>query len=396
MKHDFDMPVPRRGSHSYKWDSAAADVSPMWVADMDFRTAPHVIAALERRVQHGIFGYVKVPPAYYDAVTGWFARRHSFDFDRKWLLYTTGVVPALSAIIRALTAPGDAVMLLTPVYNCFFSSISNQGCDPLAVELLYRDGVYTIDFAALERQAAQQQVKLLLLCNPHNPVGRAWTREELTRIGQICMNNNVLVVSDEIHCDLVYPRQRHVPFASISEDFLRGSVTCSSPTKTFNLAGLHVANILARDETIRQKIDRALNVHEVCELNPFAVEALIAAYNEGEGWLDQLLSYLYGNYAVLTDFLKRHLPQLRATSLEATYLVWVDCSLLKLPSSRLARLLLDQHQLWVNEGTLYGTAGEGFIRINIACPREALIEGLLKLNDAVNGVANMSPCGAPD
>jgi cystathionine beta-lyase len=243
MPYDFDQQIERRGSNSYKWDATDTDVLPMWVADMDFQTAPAIIHALERRVRHGIFGYVKVPPAYFDAVTGWHARRHGFVFKKEWLLYTTGVVPALPAVIKALTIPGDKVMALTPVYNCFYSSIGNQGCDTVAVDLLYRDGSYSINFAELEKHASDSAVKLLLLCNPHNPTGRVWTRDELTQIGNICLRNGVIVVSDEIHCDLVYSGHRHIPFASISDTFLHGSVTCSSPTKTFNLAGLHVANI---------------------------------------------------------------------------------------------------------------------------------------------------------
>jgi cystathionine beta-lyase len=383
MSYDFDQRIPRRGSNSTKWDSANSDVLPMWVADMDFQTAPAVIRALERRVQHGIFGYVKVPPAYFDAVTDWHARRHGFVFNKEWLLYTTGVVPALSAVIRALTAPGDKVIVQTPVYNCFYSSIRNQGCEAVAVNLLYQDGLYSIDFAALEKQASDPDVKLLLLCNPHNPVGRVWTREELTQIGNICLRNDVIVVSDEIHCDLVHSGHRHTPFASISDAFLHGSVTCSSPTKTFNLAGLHVANILAADNERRRKIDKVLNVHEVCELNPFAVEALIAAYNESEDWLDELMSYLGDNYEYLVHFLKSHLPCLRVTPLQATYLVWVDCSALKKSAEEIAANLLEKEKLWINQGTIYGPGGEGFIRINIACPRDVLIEGLTRLRNAL-------------
>jgi cystathionine beta-lyase len=382
MSYDFDQAVSRRGSNSSKWDSADDSVLPMWVADMDFQTAPAIISALQERVQHGIFGYVKVPPAYFDAVTAWHARRHGFFFQKEWLLYTTGVVPALSAIIKALTEPGDKVIVQTPVYNCFFSSIRNQGCETLAVDLHYEDGRYSMDFVELEKQASDPGVKLLLLCNPHNPVGRAWTAEELTRLGEICLRNDVIVVSDEIHCDLVHAGHRHVPFGSISEAFLRNSVTCSSPTKTFNLAGLHVANILAADEGMRRRIDKVLNIHEVCELNPFGVVALIAAYNESEDWLDGLLRYLGENYAYVLGYLERHLPAIRVLPLEATYLVWIDCSAYQLPVAQLAAFLLTDEKLWVNEGTMYGQSGEGFIRMNIACPRGVLTEGLRRLKDA--------------
>jgi cystathionine beta-lyase len=380
MKYNFDEIVIRRNTNSYKWDTAADnDVLPMWVADMDFRTAPSIIEALHQRAEHGVFGYTKVPQAYYDATVSWFQRRHNFIIDKEWILFTSGVVPALSAIIKALTVPGDKVLVQTPVYNCFFSSIRNDECEMVANELVYRDGVYSIDFDGLEQKTADPKVKLMLLCNPHNPVGRVWTLEELERIGEICFRNNVIVVSDEIHCDLVYDGYTHIPFASIGEKFLQNSVTCIAPTKTFNLAGIQVANIVAKDEEIRKKIDKALNVNEVCEINAFAIEALIAAYTKGESWLEQFKEYLHENYKVLIQFFKDHLPQLLVLPLEATYLVWVDCSALKKTSEEIVKELLEKEKLWVNEGTMYGEAGEGFIRINIATRRENLIKGLEKI-----------------
>lgn len=384
MKYNFDELVPRRGSNSYKWDSAGSeDVLPMWVADMDFRTAPAVVEALRKRVEHGIFGYVKVPAAYYDAIGDWFKRRHSWRVEKDWILFTTGVVPALSAIIKALTHPGDKVLVQTPVYNCFFSSIRNDECEMVANPLIYRNGAYSIDFDDLEKKAADPRVKLLLLCNPHNPAGRVWTRHELTRIGEICLRNDVFVVADEIHCELVYPGHQYIPFASISEDFLHSSVTCTSPSKAFNLAGLQVANIFAANPAVRKKIDKALNVNEVCEINPFAVEALIAAYNEGEEWLEELKQYLLGNYNYLKRFFEEQLPQFPVLALEGTYLVWVDCSVLKQSSEEIVKMLLEKEMLWVNEGSMYGEAGEGFIRINIACPRQLLIEGLNRIARAL-------------
>ena len=384
MKYNFDELIPRRGSNSYKWDSAGSeDVLPMWVADMDFRTAPAVVEALRKRVEHGIFGYVKVPAAYYDAIRDWFKRRHSWVIEKDWVLFTTGVVPALSAVIKALTHPGDKVLVQTPVYNCFFSSIRNDECEMVANPLIYRNGAYSIDFDDLEKKAADPRVKLLLLCNPHNPAGRVWTRQELTRIGEICLKNDVFVVVDEIHCELVYPGHQYIPFASISEDFLHSSVTCTSPSKAFNLAGLQVANIFAANPAVRKKIDKALNVNEVCEINPFAVEALIAAYNEGEEWLEELRQYLLGNYNYLKRFFEEQLPQFPVLALEGTYLVWVDCSVLKQSSEEIVKVLLEKEMLWVNEGSMYGEAGEGFIRINIACPRQLLIEGLNRIARAL-------------
>lgn len=377
MKYNFDEPVIRRGSNSYKWDAAKDDnVLPMWVADMDFRTAPPIIDALAKRVQHGVFGYTKVPQTYFDAVTGWFRRRHNFTIQKDWILFTSGVVPALSAVIKALTEPGDKVIVQTPVYNCFFSSIRNDECEMIANELIYENGTYSIDFDDLEKKAADPKAKLLLLCSPHNPVGRVWQREELQRIGNICLRNNVIIVSDEIHCDLVHAGHTHIPFASVSDEFVPHTVTCTAPSKTFNLAGIQVANIIAADEGIRRKIDKALNVNEVCEINAFAVEALIAAYNEGEDWLEELKTYLYENYIALTDFFKEYLPHLPVLPLEATYLVWIDCAALNETSEQIAGKLLEKEKLWINEGTMYGSAGEGFIRINIATQRVNLLKGL--------------------
>ena len=384
MKYNFDEIIPRRGTNSYKWDSAGdADVLPMWVADMDFRTAPPVVEALRKRVEHGIFGYVRVPDAYYAAVTNWFARRHDWQIEKEWIIYTTGVVPALSAVIKALTAPGDKVMVQTPVYNCFFSSIRNNGCGMIANPLIYRNGTYQIDFADLEQKAADPSVKVLLLCNPHNPAGRVWTKQELTRIGDICIRNNVWVVADEIHCELVFPGHTYIPFASISQEFLMHSVTCTSPSKAFNLAGLQIANIISADTDIRTKIDKAININEDCDVNPFGVEALMAAYNDGEEWLEELKQYLFANYNYLRVYFEEYLPEFPVATLEGTYLVWADCSVLNQSSDETVKTLLEKEKLWVNEGSLYGEAGEGFIRINIACPRQQLIEGLNRLRRAL-------------
>ena len=385
MKYNFDEIVPRRGTNSYKWDSAGdADVLPMWVADMDFRTAPSVVEALKRRVEHGIFGYVRVPDTYYEAITGWFAGRHGWQIEKEWIIYTTGVVPALSAVIKALTTPGDKVIVQTPVYNCFFSSIRNNGCEVAANPLIYTDGTYQMDFIDLERKAADPSVKVLLLCNPHNPAGRVWTKQELTRLGEICLRNNVWVVADEIHCELVFPGHTYIPFASVSEEFLMHSVTCTSPSKAFNLAGLQIANIVSADADIRMKINKAININEVCDVNPFGVEALIAAYNDGEEWLEELNQYLFANYHCLRAYFDKYLPEFPVMPLEGTYLVWVDCSTLKQSSEDIVKTLLEKEKLWVNEGNLYGEAGEGFVRINIAGPRQRLIEGLNRMRRALS------------
>lgn len=394
MKYDFDEIISRRNSNSYKWDAVMEEgVLPMWVADMDFRTAPAVVEVLRKRMDHGIFGYTKVPPVYYDAIINWFTRRHGWQIDRDWIIYTSGVVPALSAIIKALTVPGDRVLVQTPVYNCFFSSIRNNGCEIVANPLVYTNGTYRIDFDDLARKATDPKVRLLLLCNPHNPVGRVWTRAELMCIGEICLRNDVLVVADEIHCELVYSGHTYIPFASISDDFRTRSVTCTSPSKAFNLAGLQIANIFAADESVRVKIDKAINLNEVCDVNPFGVEALVAAYNDGEEWLEELKCYLSDNYLYMRTFFNKYLPQFPVVKLEGTYLVWVDCSVLNRSSKEIAELLLKAEKLCINEGSMYGEVGEGFIRINIACPRQILIDGLNRLK---RGLKEMSLCYCRD
>ena len=337
MKYDFDTIISRRGTNSYKWDIPEEEnVLPMWVADMDFRTAPAIIDALQKRVAHGIFGYTKVPEAYYDAVVRWFDDRHRWQVDSRWIIYTSGLVPALSAIIKALAMPGDKVIVQTPAYNCFYSSIRNDGCELFANNLIYQDGRYVIDFADLERKASDPKAKILLLCNPHNPVGRVWTPEELQHIGDICLRNEVFVVADEIHCELTYEGYDYTPFASI-------------------------------------------NINEVCDVNPFGVIATMAAYNEGGEWLDALRKYLRGNYEYLCRFFKERLPQYPVLPLEGTYLVWIDCSASGINSDAVALRLQEQQHLMVNSGTMYGPGGEGFIRLNIACPRALLADGLERM-----------------
>lgn len=376
MKYDFDKTIDRRATNSYKWDSAPEGVLPMWVADMDFRTAPAIIDALQKRVAHGIFGYTRVPDAYYDAVTSWFSRRHGWDIDREWIIYTSGVVPAVSAVIKALTVPGDKVIVQTPVYNCFFSSIRNNGCEIVSNPLRRTADTYEMDFDALERCAADPRAKVMLLCNPHNPAGRVWTPDELTRLGNICLRNGVTVVADEIHCELVYQGFKYTPFASLSDAFLHRSVTCVSPSKAFNIAGLQIANIVAFDNDLRSRIDKAININEVCDVNPFGVAATIAAYNEGEEWLNQLVDYLHGNYEAMAEFCRRELPEFPITRLEGTYLVWMDCSSFGMPSDALEHALLEDARLWLNAGTMYGAEGEGYMRWNIACPRSVMLDGL--------------------
>lgn len=384
--YNFDEKVNRRGTASAKWDEdPTPGMLPMWVADMDFRTAPPVIEAIKARAEHGVFGYEHVTQSYYDALTSWFTRRHGWTFRAEWVIYTSGVVPAISAIIKAMTHEGDRVLVETPVYNCFFSSIRNNGCVAEEAHLVYEDNTYHIDFDDFERRCSREDVKVFLLCNPHNPAGRVWTRDELKRMGDICLRHNVFVIADEIHCDLTMPGYDYTPFASISDDFLQHSATCNAPTKTFNLAGLQIANIVAADSVTRARIDRAININEVCDVGVFGPVALEAAYNKGEEWLDELRAYIKSNYDYLTAFIALHLPELKVVKLEGTYLVWIDCTALDRPSPVITEELRRTVRLWLNDGELYGERTAPFVRMNIACPRSTVEEGLSRLHKALRG-----------
>lgn len=386
MIYNFDEIIPRRHTNSVKWDEAAQDdIIPLWVADMDFPVLPQIIEALHRRVDHGVFGYTYVPDSYYQSVIRWFKERHGLQgVKQSDIIYTSGVVPAISAIVRGLTLPGDKVLVQTPVYNCFFSSIRNQGCLVEENHLVYKNNTYVVDWDDFERKCADSRVRIFLLCNPHNPAGRVWKKEELQRMGEICQKHDVFVISDEIHCELVMPGNDYTPFASLSDDFLKNSATCVAPTKAFNIAGLQIANIIVKDRTKRERIDRAINIHEVCDVNPFGVIATEAAYTEeGAEWLRQLNTYLFANYRFLCDFFSKHFPSLEVVKLEGTYLVWVDCSSLGKSSTEIVNNLY-RHGVWMNDGVMYGENKGAFIRINIACPRKILEEGLLRMEKALH------------
>ncbi|MGV3761517.1 MalY/PatB family protein [Parapedobacter sp.] len=383
MDNHFDEYIDRKGTDSIKWDAAASNVLPMWIADMDFKTAPAIQAALEKRVAHGVFGYTLTPDRFFEAIIGWWQKRHGYTLQKDWIRSVTGVIPALSAIIRALTAVGDKVLVQPPVYNHFYIAIAH--CDRQVIEnnLRFTDGHYRIDFEDLEAKAADPAVKLMLLCSPHNPVGRVWAISELQRIGEICGKHSVVVLSDEIHSDLVYPGRKHTPFASLNGiDGLR-SVTVSSPSKTFNLAGLQVGYLFSEHNDLMTQIQQVLAAQEMELLSPFAIEALIAAYEEGEEWLESLLTYLKGNFTYLTDFCAKHLPQIEVMQLQATYLAWLDCQAIFSSSADFSNKLVQQEKVWLNPGTLYGDAGEGFLRMNIACPRPLLEEALARLAKGV-------------
>ena len=387
MKYNFDEIIPRRNTNSVKWDEAAQDdIIPLWVADMDFRVLPQITEALRQRVDHGVFGYTHVPDSYYESVIRWFKDRHGLQGVKPSdIIYTSGVVPAISAIVRGLTLPGDKVLVQTPVYNCFFSSIRNQGCLVEENHLVYKNNTYVVDWDDFERKCADSRVRIFLLCNPHNPAGRVWKKEELLRMGEICQKHDVFVISDEIHCELVMPGNEYTPFASLSDGFLKNSATCVAPTKAFNIAGLQIANIIVKDRNKRERIDRAINIHEVCDVNPFGVIATEAAYTEeGAEWLRQLNTYLFANYRFLCNFFSKHFPSLEVVKLEGTYLVWVDCSSLGKSSTEIVNNLY-RHGVWMNDGVMYGENQRAFIRINIACPRKILEEGLLRMEKALHG-----------
>lgn len=374
----------RSGTGSYKWDEYPGTI-PLWVADMDFPTAPCVIDALKRRVGHGVFGYTLVRDEYYEALTQWFATRHGFEFSREDVLYTSGVVPALSAIIKALTTPGEGVIVLTPVYNCFFSSIRNNGCRIVECPLLSEPAgdaefSYRIDYESLERIASERSSTMLLLCNPHNPGGRVWDTEELTRIRDICRAHGVTVVSDEIHCELTMPGYKYIPYGIID----REAIVCMSPSKAFNTAGLQIANIVCRSAEKRRLIDRAININEVCDVNPFGIEALIASYTPaGEKWLDSLKAYLYGNWAYTREFFHSNFPQCSLANLEATYLPWIDVSAMGETGTSLAGRIEHECRVKVNEGAMYGD--DRYIRINIACTRQLLQEAFDRIKKTGSG-----------
>lgn len=389
MEYDFSRPTERRGTDSYKWDSEPeTDIIPLWVADMDFETFPGITEALQRRVAHGIFGYTRVPEAYYEAVCNWFGKHHGWHINREDIIYTSGVVPAVSAVIKALTLPGDQVIVQGPVYNCFFSSIRNNGCETVSNSLIYNKEElrYEIDFDDLERKLAHERARLMLLCNPHNPGGRVWTRDELTRVAELCRKYGVRVVSDEIHCELTLYDNEYVPFGSLPDELSRGSITCCSPSKAFNTAGLQIANIVCRDAEVRNRIDRAININEVCDVNPFGVIALQAAYSdEGYEWLTQLRAYISSNYDLLRERFARELPKCKVMRMEGTYLAWIDCSELHISSDEIEEMLMHENKVWVNAGSMYGTEGAAFIRINMACTSELLNEGITRI---VNGLGN--------
>lgn len=382
MKFDFDALTERRGTASLKWETAENEL-PMWVADMDFATAPPITSAIQKRAQSGIFGYSTVPEGWRNAICDWWKARHDFQLSSEWLVFCSGVVPAISSIVRKLSTAGENVLVQTPVYNIFFNSITNNGRHILENKLAYDGEEYHIDFDDLERKLSDPQTTLMLLCNPHNPIGRIWDRDTLRKIAELCLKHHVVVISDEIHCDLTEPGFSYVPFANVSEHAAQNSITCVSPSKAFNLAGLQTAAVIVPNEVLRHKVERALNTDEIAEPNVFAVDATIAAFTQGAEWLDELRSYLLENKRVVSDFLEKELPQIKLVPAHATYLLWLDCSKVSDNSGVLAGFIRENSGLWLSDGSNYGENGKQFLRMNIACPCQRLMDALRRLKRGV-------------
>lgn len=387
MTYDFDRITDRRNTDSLKWDVAANEL-PMWVADMDFETAPAIKEAIEARAAHGIYGYTILPDAWYDAYIGWWQNRHGFTMERDWLIFCTGVVPAISSIVRKLTTPAEKVLVMTPVYNIFFNSIRNNGREILECPLHFDGQSYSVDLAELEQKLADPQTTLMLLCNPHNPIGKIWDRETLAAIGTLCRRHHVTVVADEIHCDLTTPGCDYVPFASVSEDCRTNSITCLAPTKAFNIAGLQTAAVSVPDPTLRHKVWRGLNTDEVAEPNAFAVTAAIAAFTKGAPWLSELRAYIAENRKVTTAFVEKEIPQIHVVGGDATYLLWLCCNSLRTDSETLAAFIRRETGLYLSAGGAYGGDGDTFLRMNIACPRSTLEDGLERLKKGIEAFIN--------
>ena len=381
MKFDFDTVHNRRNTGSVKWDVGENEL-PMWVADMDFETAPAVKRALTERAKHGIFGYADLPDAWYDAYIGWWGKRHGLQMEKDGLLFCTGVVAALSSAVRKLTTPNEQVVIQTPVYNIFFNSILNNGCRVLENRLLYRDGAYRMDLADLERKLADPQTTLMILCNPQNPVGKIWDRETLAAVGELCRKHHVTVLADEIHCDIAIPGKAYVPFASVSDACRQVSVTCIAPTKAFNLAGIQSAAVYVPDPVLRHKIWRGINTDEVAEPNVFAVEGAVAAFTKGGPWLDAMNAYVAQNRETVKAFLESRLPDVKLVPGEATYLLWLDIRKIG-KSDDVAAFLREKTGLFLTSGSVYGGNGEGFLRMNVACPRATLEDGLKRLEEGI-------------
>ena len=384
---DFDFNTERRGTNSMKWDIAENEL-PMWVADMDFETAPCVTEALINRAKHGVFGYTIVPDEWYAAIISWWKRRHNFTIDKSWLQFCTGIVPAISCIVKRITNLGDRVAVLTPAFDIFYHSIENAGRTVAECKLTCSNGKYGIDFGNLEEVLSHPLTTMLIFCNPHNPTGNIWTKDEIAKVGALCKKHGVTVLSDEIHCDLTATDYKYIPFASVSEECKDNTITCISASKAFNFAGLQSAAVVVPNAHLREKIVRGLNSDEVAEPNCFAVEGTVAAFNEGEEWLEELKKYLAQNRKCVNEYLEKHLPEVKAIQANATYVVWIDCSAVTGNSDNLCEFLRQKTGLILSSGKQYRGNGATFVRMNTACNRERLRDGLERFVKGVKEYIN--------
>ena len=387
MKFDFDKITERRNTGSLKWDVREGEL-PMWVADMDFETAPAVKEAVARVAERGIYGYSTVPDEYFLSISDFWKSRHGFYFDPSWMVYSNGIVAAISSMVRKLTTPAENVLIQAPVYNIFYNSILNNGRNIISNDLIYENGEYRINFYDLERKLKNPQTTLMILCNPHNPIGKIWGREELLKIGELCYENGVTVISDEIHCSVTAPGSSYIPFASVSEVCADISVTCVAASKAFNIAGLQSACVIAKNPVLRHKVWRGINTDEVGEPNVFAIDANIAAYRRGGEWLDAVNEYIFENKKYAVDYINENVPNVRARFSEATYLLWTDVSAYTDNSEEFARDMREKTGLFVSDGVEYGRGGEGFVRINLATQRSNVEDGMARLAAYVKSLKN--------
>jgi len=391
MNCQFDEIIDRKGTNSLKYDFAVeykkpTDLLPLWVADMDFQTPPAVVDALIKSAQHGIFGYSESKQGYFDTLQRWYFENFNWDIQRKWLVKTPGIVYAICTAIRALTKKGDAVLIQPPVYYPFSESILTNGRKLVTNSLVYSDGKYSIDFEDFEAKIVENNVKLFILCSPHNPVGRVWTKDELIRLGDLCVKHDVLIVSDEIHADFVYEGNTHIVFASLKKEYLNRTITCTAPSKSFNLAGLQVSNIFIANNDIRHQFKDEIIKSGYSQLNTMGLVACQAAYECGRDWLDDLKLYLAENLKFVRAFLSEKLPQIKLVEPQGTYLIWIDCRELGLSEDQLENFVLSKAKLWLDSGAIFGSEGNGFERINIACPKSTLEKALKQLEQAVNSL----------
>ena len=383
--YDFDSIIDRRSTDSFKWDVGENEL-PMWVADMDFAAAPEIVEAFFERLKHGIFGYCKLNDEWYDAYTEWWKRRHGLEMDRDGLIFASGVVPAILSVVKHLTSPGDRIIMLTPMYNHFYSCISENGRRIEEVELVYNGEGYSIDFDKLKAAMKDSDSHLMIFCNPQNPTGTIWSREEIYRIGELCRRYDITVISDEIHCDIITPGKEYVPFASVSENCRDISITCIAPTKAFNLAGLQSAALYVYQEELRKRVSFAVQRDELSMPNTFASAAAVAAFTNGEAWLSELNEYIYENKKAVNEYLNNELSGIKAGKGDATYLMWLDCTALDIGSRKLSKMIREKSGLYLMSGSHYGKGGNGFLRMNVACPRALLYDGLDRLKAAVGSL----------